>query len=137
MISLVTSGDHWRGSVLLAGKRSVRVGEQLLKVMAELIEHKVKDPRVRGVTLTGVDMSNDLRYARVHFSVLGGDTEPQEVLDGFASAKGFIRREVGARMELRYVPDIQFSHDTSLEHGEKMEKLLESLNPEGLNEEDS
>ena len=121
---------------MLAGKRSARVGEQILKEIAELIEHRVKDPRVKGVTLTGVEMSNDLKYARVFFSVLGRDVEPRDVLDGFSSAKGFIRREIGARMELRYVPELDFRHDTSLEHGEKMEKLLDSLvKPEGLDDE--
>ncbi len=120
---------------MLAGKRSARVGEQLLKEIAELIEHRVKDPRVRGVTLTGVDMSNDLRYARVFFSVLGRDVVPKDALEGFSSAKGFIRKEIGARMELRYVPDLDFRHDTSLEHGEKMEKLLDTLKPEQLDDE--
>ncbi len=120
---------------MLAGKRSARVGEQLLKEIAELIEHRVKDPRVRGVTLTGVDMSNDLKYARVHFSVLGRDVEAKDALEGFSSAKGFIKREIAARMELRYVPDLDFRHDTSLEHGEKMEKLLETLKPEKLDDE--
>lgn len=106
-----------------------------MKEIAELIEHRVKDPRVRGVTLTGVDMSNDLRYARVYFSVLGRDVAPKDALEGFSSAKGFIRKEIGARMELRYVPDLDFRHDTSLEHGEKMEKLLDTLKPERLDDE--
>jgi ribosome-binding factor A len=123
--------------VLLAGKRSARVGEKLLREIAELIEHRVKDPRLRGVTLTGVNMSSDLKYARVYFSVLGEESRPEDALTGFTSARGFIRREIGARMELRYVPDLEFRHDTSLEHGEKMERLLDGLKPGGPEEEES
>lgn len=122
---------------MLAGKRSARVGEQLLREIAELLEHRVKDPRVKGVTLTGVDMSPDLKFARVFFSVHGEGCDLNDVMDGFSSAKGFIKKEIAARMELRYVPDVDFRHDTSLERGEKMERLLDSLVHEGPDDEGS
>ena len=113
---------------MLAGKRSDRVGEQLFKEIAELIEHRVKDPRVRVVTVTGVDLSTDLKFAKVYYSVLGDDPVTVKDADkGLTSAKGYIKREIGRRMELRYVPELVFMHDTSLKRGVEMEKLLDSL----------
>jgi ribosome-binding factor A len=112
---------------VLAGKRSIRVGELVLKEMADLIERKVRDPRVRSVTLTGVRMSNDLKSAKVFFSLVGDEEVIARARQGLDSAKGFIKREIGRRLELRYMPDIEFRYDPSLERGEEMEKLFESL----------
>ncbi len=112
---------------MLAGKRSARVGEQVRQEIAELIEHRVKDPRVRGVTLTGVHMADDLKFAKVYFSVLGGDVDLEEVRQGLLSAKGFIKREIGRRLELRFVPELDFRHDSSLQRGEEMERLFKGL----------
>lgn len=111
-----------------AGKRSVRVGEQLHKEIAHLVEHKVRDPRVRKVTLTGVQMTSDLKIARVYYSLLGDAREVEEAGEGLESAKGFIKREIGRILKLRYMPELQFRHDPSLERGVEMEKLIESLN---------
>lgn len=122
---------------MLAGKRSARVGEQLFKEIAELIEYRVKDPRVRGVTLTGVDMADDLKFAKVYYSVLGDEVDLEDTQKGLLSAKGFIKREIGRRMELRYVPELDFRHDPSLKRGEKMEKLLDRLIPEEPEEEEN
>jgi ribosome-binding factor A len=110
-----------------AVKRSVRVGELLLKEIADLIEHRVRDPRVGRVTLTGVSMSNDLKSAKVFFSLLGDSDEIVKATKGLESAKGFIKREIGRRLELRYMPEIEFRYDPSLERGEEMEKLFKSL----------
>lgn len=101
----------------------------MFKEIAELLNHRVKDPRVRSVTITGVDMSNDLKYAKVFFSVFDEDANVSEVEQGLLSAKGFIKREIGRRLELRYVPEIVFFHDASLKRGVEMEKLLDSLSP--------
>lgn len=111
-----------------AGKRSVRVGEQLLKEIAYLVEHKVRDPRVRKVTLTGVHMTSDLKIARVYYSLFGDEKEIEQAGDGLESAKGFIKREIGRTLSLRYMPDLQFRHDPSLARGEEMDRLIESLN---------
>ena len=112
---------------MLAGKRSVRVGDQLLREMAELLMQKVKDPRVKGATLTGIHLSKDLRNAKVYYSVLGGVKAVRETQAGLDSAKGFIKREIGLRLALKYVPDIVFKHDRTLEMGDHVEKLLISL----------
>jgi ribosome-binding factor A len=112
---------------MLAGKRAIRVGDQLLKEIADLLMLKVEDPRVKRTTLTGIHLSNDLKHARVYYSVLGGDQATREAQAGLDSAKGFIKREVGRRLPLKYVPDIIFKHDRTLEMGDHMEKLFETL----------
>ena len=112
---------------MLAGKRAIRVGDVLLKELADLLMRRVRDPRVAGVTLTGIRVSNDLKHAKVYFSLIGDEQAVMEVQEGLESAKGFIKREIGQRMELKYVPDIVFKHDPSLATGERMEKLFRNM----------
>jgi ribosome-binding factor A len=112
---------------MLAGKRAIRVGDVLLKELADLLMRRVRDPRVTGVTLTGIRVSNDLKHAKVYFSLIGDEQAVMEVQEGLESAKGFIKREIGQRMELKYVPDIVFKHDPSLATGERMEKLFRNM----------
>jgi len=113
---------------MLAGARSHRIGDQILREISSLLLFKVKDPRLGGIiTLTEVTMSKDLRYAYVYYSLLGTDEQKRDAQAGFESAKGFIRKAVGESLHLRYAPDIQFRYDTSLEQGQKIEKLLEEV----------
>ncbi len=112
---------------MLAGKRAVRLGDQILKEIAQILLEKVKDPRVQGVTMTGIHLSNDLRQAKVYYSVIGTRAEVKTAQAGMDSAKGFIKREIGLRMALRYIPEITFIHDSSLENGSHMDRLLEKL----------
>jgi ribosome-binding factor A len=115
---------------MLPGRRARRVGEQILKEMAYLLLEKVKDPRVRNVTLTGIRLSNDLKLATVYFSVLGEESQVVRAQAGMDSAKGFIKREIGLRLSLRYVPEMRFIHDTSLATGSHMEHILDGLKDE-------
>jgi len=112
---------------MLAGKRAVRVGDQVQKEIAILLLEKVQDPRIQGVTVTGIRLSDDLKQARVFYSVIGGQDQVVRAQAGLESAKGFIKREIGRRTALRYVPDITFVHDSSLESGSHMEKLFREL----------
>ena len=111
----------------MAGKRSARVGDQILREIALLLLRKVRDPRVRGVTVTGVRLSNDLKIARVYFSVMGEQEQIKRAQSGLDSAKGFIKREIGRQLSLRYVPEIIFVHDVSLEKGNHMDRIFEAL----------
>lgn len=111
-------------------KRAVRVGDLILREVADLLSRKVKDPRVDGVTLTGVQLSNDLRHAKIFFSHMGEEKDVQRAKTGLESAKGFIKREIGMRIEVRYVPEILFIHDPSLKTGADMERLLGRLKSE-------
>jgi len=112
---------------MTAGKRAMRVGDMILREMAFLLLEKVEDPRVQGVTLTGIRLSNDLKQAKVFYSVLGGEAQAEKALAGLNSARGFIKKQIGTRMELRYVPEILFVHDASLEAGSHMERVFEEI----------
>jgi ribosome-binding factor A len=112
---------------MLAGKRAVRVGDQILKEVALLLLERVKDPRVLGVTITGIQLSKDLKLGRIYYSMIGSKDRIQEAQAGLDSAKGFIKREIGLRMALKYVPEIIFAHDNSLEKGGHMERLFEEM----------
>ncbi|MDY6972574.1 MAG: 30S ribosome-binding factor RbfA [Thermodesulfobacteriota bacterium] len=112
---------------MLPGKRAVRVGDQILREISVLLLNAVKDPRVQGVTVTGIRLSNDLRQARVYYSVIGEQAHIERAQAGLDSAKGFVKREIGLRMKLKYVPEITFLHDPSLESGSQMEKLFDEL----------
>ena len=115
---------------MLAGRRAVRVGDQILKEMALLFLNRVNDPRVKNATLTGIHLSDDLKNARVYYSVIGDNTEIRNTQAGLDSAKGFIKREISLRVNLKYMPDIVFKHDPSLEMGTQMEKLFEKIKSE-------
>lgn len=112
---------------MLPGSRASRVSDVVRREVADLLMRRVKDPRVRAVTITGVDVSNDLRYARVYYSLIGDDKDIRLAQAGLDSAKGFIKREIGLRLELKNVPEIVFKHDHSLEEGSRMEKLLRKI----------
>ena len=112
---------------MLAGKRAVRVGDQLLREIAGLLARRVIDPRVKGATLTGVELSDDLKHAKVYYSVLGQPGDISRTQAGMDSAKGFIKREIGIRMELKYIPDLTFKYDPTLEKGNELERLFEKL----------
>jgi len=114
---------------MLPGKRSVRVGDVILKELAFLLLEKVRDPRVQGVTLTGVRLSDDLKLARIFFSVLGDETLVEKAQSGLNSATGFLKREIGRRAGLRYIPELRFVYDPSLKTGEHMERIFEKIRP--------
>ena len=109
------------------GRRSLRVGDQILREIALLLIHRVMDPRVQGVTMTGIRLSPDLKKARVYFSVIGEQDRIEEARTGLERAKGFIKREIGHRLPLKYVPDLVFVYDPSLERGNHMDRLLEKI----------
>jgi ribosome-binding factor A len=112
---------------MLAGKRAVRVGDQILKEIALLLLERVRDPRVQGVTVTGIRLSNDLKLARVYFSVMEEKNNHKRAQEGLDKAKGFIKREIGLRMELKYIPEITFIHDPSMENGSHLDRVFEEI----------
>ena len=108
-------------------KRADRIGDLILKELAEILLRKVKDPRVADITLTNVEVSPDLRYAKVYYSLLGDDEKRSKATVGLESARGFVKRELGKRLQLRRIPDISFYFDASLEHGSHIDRLLAEL----------
>ncbi|MBO4914363.1 MAG: 30S ribosome-binding factor RbfA [Oscillospiraceae bacterium] len=108
----------------MAGNRINRINEEIQKELSSLIR-TLKDPRVQGgmVTVTHVDTTSDLRYARVFVSVLD-KTKEKDVIKGLKSAAGYLRRELGQAIQLRYTPELQFSADDSIEHGAHILEML-------------
>ena len=122
----------------MASNRIGRINEEIQKELSALIR-ALKDPRVQGlISVTEVDTTSDLRYAKVYISVLEKDREA-EVLKGLKSASGFLRRELGAKLQLRYTPELIFEHDEAMERGARMFDLLSQLekSEEKKNEHDS
>ena len=110
-------------------KRSDRVADQLKREIADLLFRRVKDPRVTGVTISGVDVTADLRLAKIFYCVMGSpsDEEKQKVAEGLNKARGFIRQQLGKRLRMRYTPQIEFHYDNSFDYGDKMDRLLKEL----------
>ncbi len=113
------------------GKRSTKVADQIRKEVSEMILSKtIKDPRIGFLTVTRVLVSDDCRMARIYFSVMGDAEARERSLQGLNSAKGYVRREIGRRMGLRYTPEIIFQFDPSVEYAIRMEKVFQELHGE-------
>jgi len=108
-------------------KRADRVSELVMKEMSDILLKAVKDPRLQAVTVTGVKMSDDLRSARIYFVEMGRDECGPDIQEGLMRARGFVRRELGQRLNLRSVPEIAFVHDKSFGYGSRIEKLLAEI----------
>ncbi len=110
-------------------KRAERVADQLRIEVADILAKKSKDPRLQFVTVTNVEVTKDLRIARVYVSILGSQDEEPNVLKALNSASGFVRSEIGRRLELRYTPEIKFWIDSSWPRAERILKILDTLPP--------
>jgi len=110
-------------------KRADRVSEQIQRALAELLVRQISDPRLAQAVISGVVMSPDLKLAKIYFSVAGGEAAREEALDGFASARGFLKRELAGRLGLRYMPDLRFYYDESFDYGARIDQLLAKLKP--------
>ncbi len=116
------------------GKRSERVGDLIQKEISEMLVKSVKDPRIGFVTITRVSVSEDCRLAKVYYSVLGSLTDKDRSKKGLESARGFIRKELGRRMSLRYTPEIAFQFDPGIEYAVHIGEVLHHLREEGEKE---
>jgi len=107
--------------------RSDRVGGRIKQEIALLLNKQISDPRLSGTVITGVKMSSDLRLAKIYFSISGGEKGRQDAMAGFERARGFIKRELAQRLGLRYMPDLKFYYDESIDYGNRIEQLLKSV----------
>jgi len=109
-------------------RRTERVNDLIQAEISELLKRRVKDPRIGDlVTVTEVATSADLRHAKVFISVMGSEDEKRETLKCLSAASGFLRRELGERLTLRYIPELSFEQDNSIEHGAHVLRLIEQL----------
>lgn len=104
-------------------KRSERVGDLMREEIADILMHQAKDPRLGFITVTGVELSDDLRHAKVFVSIYK-EEERERTLRALERARGFIRSELGKRMRLRFIPEITFRLDRSVEYGAMIDRLL-------------
>jgi ribosome-binding factor A len=102
--------------------------------LSNLLERKIKDPRLEMVTITDVEVSPDASRANVYFSALGGDQSREEAKEGLESAAGWLRRELGKQLRLRRTPELIFHYDRSVERGERISNILDDL---GLGDQDT
>ena len=115
---------------MLDYNRSDRVGALLQRELSDIIHRALKDPRVSFCTVGHVEVSSDLKYADVLVSVVGDNKQKQATLAGLKSASGFLRREVGNRIDLRYTPELRFALDKSADHLMKIDRLLKQVKQE-------
>lgn len=123
------------------GFRQGRLGEEIRRIISEMLLREIKDPRLSGlVSVSAVEVTSDGSYATCYVLVLGSDPaqeatdeEKEQVIKAFNSAKGLIKREIGHQIKLRHVPDLIFKIDTSMEYSRHISKIIDSL---GLEKED-
>lgn len=108
-------------------KRIERIGDQIRGEVSDIIARRLNDPRIGFVTVTAVEVSEDLRHAKVFVSVYGDDKVKIQTMKGLKSASGFIRGEIGHRLKIKFTPEIIFKLDTSLEKAEHVLGILGAI----------
>ena len=108
-------------------RRTERLGEEIREEVAQLIVGELKDPRIGFVTVTRVEVTPDLRTARVYVGVLGTEKQRQASLTGLRQATGFLRRALGQSLRLRYTPELVFTYDEGLEASDRVAQLLAEI----------
>jgi ribosome-binding factor A len=119
------------------GIRSDRVQVAMKKEISVILQEDIKDPRVKFITITRIDLTGNLRHAKIYFSTLGDEASRKAGEDGIQSASGFIRKLIGERLKLKYVPELSFRLDKSIEYSIGLEKTFERIHNELENNKDS
>ena len=110
--------------------RADRVGGLIQKVLSDILKKNIKDPRLKMATITDVKVSRDLKQARIYFTISGGSQKKGAAIKGFTSAHGFIKKTLAHELDLKYMPNIKFFYDESLEYGTHIDELIESIKSE-------
>ena len=111
-------------------RRQAQVADAVQQYVSEMLQRELKDPRIGFTTVTSVDMSSDLKYARIYVSVMGTPEEQKATMQALTSGRGFIRRELASRLDLRFAPEIQFKLDTTAEYSDRISRLLNEIKEE-------
>lgn len=112
-------------------KRADRVADQIRMEVADILMRKIKDPRVHSVTVTGVELTADLRIAHVYVTTMETEQAERDTFAGLSKASGFVRAELGRRLTLRYLPEVIFKKDVSGLRGDRIMRLLDGLHGGG------
>lgn len=119
--------------------RVEKLQELMKQEISDIVLHELKDPRIGFVTVTSVSCTEDLREAKIYVSVMGDEKKARDTLNGLNSSLGFVRREIGKRIRLRFTPEISFALDTSLSYSDHIQRLLNEIHedrPAGEKEEE-
>lgn len=121
----------------MSERRLARVAEEIKRELSQMIREELKDPRIRGlISVTGVEVTNDLRYAKVYLSMLAEEEERQMSMKLLERAGGYLRSELAKRLRIRYTPELIFKYDPSIAYGTKINKILSNIKQE-MREEDT
>lgn len=104
-----------------------RLGSTFAKVISEILAREVKDENVKLATITGCEITNDLSFAKVYFTVLDS-SKKEETIKALERSKSFIRGEISKRVDVRHTPELRFIFDESVEYGNKIEKIIDDIN---------
>ncbi len=114
----------------MTDRRAHRVSDLIREVVCEVLLRELKDPRLESVTITDVEVTGDLKMAKVFFSAMGNRALEEASLHGFQSAAGYIKRRLGRELRLKYIPDLSFQLDHSFEYGKKIDQLIRAVQAE-------
>ena len=112
---------------MMVNARAERVAGQVQKVISDVLRRSISDPRLATTTITGVKMSADLRIARIYFTTGQGEENAEQAGNGFQSALGFLKRQMARELKLKYMPDLQFYYDESIDYGQHIDQLLRKI----------
>lgn len=120
----------------MEGKRSDKIADSIQREISQMLMKGLKDPRIGFVTITKVAVTEDCRTARVYFSVTGSSEERERSTEGLNSAKGYVRKELGRRIRMKYIPEITFQFDPSIEYAIHIGEVIEQIRKEREEKED-
>ncbi len=107
--------------------RADRVSGLIQRTLSDILKKEISDPRIEAAVITDVEMSKDLKNARIYYCITGGVRTPEEADQGFARAMGYIKRSLGEQLDLRYMPDLKFFYDESFDYGSRIDNLLKAI----------
>lgn len=111
--------------------RAVRLAQSIKEEFSRMLREDLKDPRLGFVTVTDVEVSEDLRYAKIFVSIFGQDQDVKNSMEVLNHATGYVRCELGKAIRIRHIPEVSFHYDQSIEHGDRISKLLRDIGVKG------
>lgn len=116
----------------MSKRRQERMSIEIKKILAQIIQGQVKDPRIdfATVSVTRVDVTNDLSHAKINVSILGDSAKQEDSMKALQNARGFVRKELAQQLQVRHAPDLEFLLDKSVEHGLRINALLNDIKAE-------
>ncbi len=113
----------------MSRRRQEKMSEEIKRIVSHILQEGIKDPRIEqaAISLTRVDLSNDMSNARINISILGDQMKQEEMMNAVRAARGYIRSELARRLQVKHAPEIEFRLDKSIEHGIRISSILEDL----------